>query len=178
MTELFINVLGMTVAMSIVILLTYLFSITVGRRFSSKCRFALWTIIIIRLCLPIGMLSLTPVFSIDIPSQIVLHDDVAESIEDEVVPAETYDVIEVTPNDNSSSVIVEPEESLPISGIILEQPPLDIIVPNQLPISALVVLSVFPDKDNLPSLEIALPHGAVLPLNVEPVTVKTASLYA
>ena len=39
--------------------------------------------------------------------------------------------------------------------------------------SALVVLIVFPDKLKVPSLEIALPHGAVLPENVEPVTVKT-----
>ena len=52
---------------------------------------------------------------------------------------------------------------------------LESIVPNQLPISALVVLIVFPDKDNLPSLEIALPHGAVLPENLESFTVATAS---
>ena len=41
--------------------------------------------------------------------------------------------------------------------------------------SALVVLIVFPDKLKVPSLEIALPQGAVLPENLESFTDTTAS---
>ena len=55
------------------------------------------------------MLSSTPVFSIDIPSQIVIRDYVSSAVEDEVMPTETYDVTEITPNENNSFIVVEPK---------------------------------------------------------------------
>ena len=51
----------------------------------------------------------------------------------------------------------------------------DSMDPAPLPISALVVLIVFPSSFNAPSVEIALPHPAVLPLKIESFTVTTAS---
>lgn len=122
MTELFLNVLSTSIAISIIVLLTYLFSLCFGRHFSSKCKFALWCIIILRLCIPIGDFGFTPILSFSIPESIVIHDR-SNSMGDNTLPEPQTDALAESREDTPQ--INRDEIALPQIDVNIIKPPVD-----------------------------------------------------
>ena len=74
------------------------------------------------------------------------------------MPTETYDVTEITPNENNSFIVVEPEESRPVGGIISEQAPSEVILPDVpvtqvVPVPELTEPQMDAEVDDVPVLE-------------------------
>ncbi|MCI9448903.1 MAG: M56 family metallopeptidase [Clostridiales bacterium] len=68
MTNLMLQLLELTVSMSVLITFILLFFKLFGKKFTSKCKYIVWTIVILRLCLPVGIFSAAPLFEIKVPN--------------------------------------------------------------------------------------------------------------
>lgn len=68
MTELFFRFFSISVTVCTLSLLVILFFGAFGKRFSAKCRYFVWSILILRLLVPVGGLG-TPVFNVTIPPE-------------------------------------------------------------------------------------------------------------
>ena len=60
--------LTMAAAVFVLLLLSKLF----GKRFTSKCRYIVWTLVILRLCVPVGSSLVTPLFSVSLPQSVTV----------------------------------------------------------------------------------------------------------
>ena len=69
MTGLVLNIFSLSLSMSAVIVVLLLLSRAFGKYFRAKCRYIVWTIVIISLCLPIGALLHVSLISFDVPVQ-------------------------------------------------------------------------------------------------------------
>lgn len=69
MSALLLSILSLSAVMAIVIALLLLFSAIFGRRFTAKCRRAAWIIVLLRLCIPVSLLPLPALISIELPAQ-------------------------------------------------------------------------------------------------------------
>ncbi len=67
MTDLLLQIAEITLSMSAIILITLALSKVFGAKFSAKCRYIVWAVIILRLCIPVGVLNMPTVFTLDIP---------------------------------------------------------------------------------------------------------------
>lgn len=70
MTSLLLNIFEISLVVSIVVFLTLLFCGIAGKYFTAKCRYVVWLIIVIRLCVPMNVLPITPMFSLTLPSEV------------------------------------------------------------------------------------------------------------
>lgn len=69
MTALLLSILSLSAVMAMVIALLLLFSAVFGRRFTAKCRRAAWIIVLLRLCVPVSLLPIPALISIELPAQ-------------------------------------------------------------------------------------------------------------
>ena len=68
MTELFFRFFGISVTVCSLSLLVILFFGAFGKRFSAKCRYFVWSILLLRLLVPVGGFG-TPIFNVTIPPE-------------------------------------------------------------------------------------------------------------
>ena len=68
--------LTMAAAVFVLLLLSKLF----GKRFTSKCRYIVWTLVILRLCVPVGSSLVTPLFSVSLPQSVTVAGRTEETV--------------------------------------------------------------------------------------------------
>ncbi|MBP5235953.1 MAG: M56 family metallopeptidase [Clostridia bacterium] len=73
MTGLFLTFAVTSLTISSVIILTFLLSRLFGTRFTANCRFKVWTVIIICLCLPLGTMIIRPLFTVRMTSESIVR---------------------------------------------------------------------------------------------------------
>ncbi len=71
MLKFLLDLAELTLSMSAVILLCFAMMRLWGGKFSAKCRYAVWAVVIIRLCVPVGMLNMPTLVNISVPSSIL-----------------------------------------------------------------------------------------------------------
>ncbi len=69
MTDFLIHIAYLTLSMSFVVLVVLVWGMTLGKRFSAKSRYIVWTVVIISLCVGIALFKLPPLlaFEVDMP---------------------------------------------------------------------------------------------------------------
>ncbi len=100
---------GISLAMSAVIILMLILQKPIKKRFAALARYIIWSVIIIRLCLPISLDILPKV--ITLPSvmpeeEAVIYEPVAP--EPEYTPEVNYTPEEITPSEPASDIVNEP----------------------------------------------------------------------
>ena len=83
----------LTVTMSVLILVLLVFSRWFGRKYTARCRYILWIVVIFRLCIPIGTPFIPALFEIPLPAD---ASEQMESAETEI--AESYDITAPSPS--------------------------------------------------------------------------------
>ena len=74
MTPIFLNVLETSLTLSIVAALALPFCRIAGKGFTAKCRYAVWLIIAVRLCIPLNVLPVAPLFRLTLPSAVTAEE--------------------------------------------------------------------------------------------------------
>ena len=82
MTNFILGIIEITLTMSALIILALIFSKLFGARFLAKCRYIVWALIILRLCIPLNLPILPPLYTYELPSE---DFKVEEEINNEVV---------------------------------------------------------------------------------------------
>ncbi len=67
MTVFLLHIAEISLSMGVVICLALFFTRLFGKRFSAGCRYVLWTLIVLRLCIPFGALFLPQLIQLEIP---------------------------------------------------------------------------------------------------------------
>ena len=70
MTGLLLNVIALSVSVSVLVLILFVLSRLFGKKVTAKCRYVIWAIVIVRLCLPIGLAPEKSLISFEIPSSV------------------------------------------------------------------------------------------------------------
>ncbi len=127
MTDLLLSVAEITVTMAIVILLLLLVNRAAGERFTAKCRYILWCVVMIRLAIPIGAPFHTALIRLEVPAAFTVQEEsvsepsgdfteIPESAGSQLIPNEPTAETEVpeqtelpsyTKNETSTSSAVE-----------------------------------------------------------------------
>ncbi len=66
---LLLQIFEITLTMSAVIALLLTASRLYGKRFTAKCRYIVWLVVIVRLCIPLGVMGIAPVFEFSLPER-------------------------------------------------------------------------------------------------------------
>ncbi len=82
-SEWLLEILSVSLPMTALILLLCPLSRLTGTRFTAKCRYIVWTLVFVRLCIPLGL----PFGMLELPSLVEIHPS-AEETEETDVPAE------------------------------------------------------------------------------------------
>lgn len=77
MSDFLLGIAEISVSMSFVIAVILILSKVFGKRFSAKCRYIIWALVIIRLCIPLSALYLPRVINIDFP---IRGEQIAEEV--------------------------------------------------------------------------------------------------
>ncbi len=94
-----LSLLEITVTMSLLIGVLCLFNRIAGSKYTAKCRYILWSVVIIRLCIPVGMPFFPAVLTFSVPIAI---EETATDIPTQVGQAE-----------DTASILISPSETVP-----------------------------------------------------------------
>lgn len=119
MSELLLEILSVSLMMTVLIFFLWLLFRWLGGRFTAKCRYIVWTLVFVRLCLPVGIFDFPPLVQVcltaktetDIPTETIVPEETT------VKPAEIEVFVQSTEPEPTESTVweVEPE--------IFEAPP-------------------------------------------------------
>ena len=70
MTAFTLELIGLAAVMSVVIAFLLVFLKLFGKRFTAKCRYIIWAAVILRLCIPVGLIGLSPIFELSVPESV------------------------------------------------------------------------------------------------------------
>ncbi|MBQ3176944.1 MAG: hypothetical protein IJB52_03935 [Clostridia bacterium] len=86
LTTLFSHILTVSISMAAVIAAAFVLMHLFGKNFAARTRYLVWTILILRLCIPMGTLMVSPLVTLEVtPSAVPAEEAAAETAE----PAET-----------------------------------------------------------------------------------------
>ncbi len=82
------SMLNITLSMSVIILLMLILSRITAKKLTARCRYLLWCLVILRLAIPVvGLRALPPLFTVTLPETVVMEENTAETLPDEVEPS-------------------------------------------------------------------------------------------
>ena len=102
----------LNLTIGIVILLSLAANKLFGKRYSAGCRYIVWTLIILRLCIPLTVDTLPEISKLSLPESITI-----ESKEDHIPPVGNTDAINKTDSEISSNN----SEQVPEGGILFDE---------------------------------------------------------
>ena len=112
MLQFLITLGGISLVMSVVIILMLILQKPIKKRFAALGRYIIWSVIIVRLCLPVSLNVLPKL--ITLPSAIPEAETV---IYEPVTPEVNYTPEEITPSEPASEIIKEPVSDNTISSV-------------------------------------------------------------
>ena len=135
----------LNLTIGIVILLSLAANKLFGKRYSAGCRYIIWTLIILRLCIPLSVDTLPEISKLSLPESITI-----ESKEDHIHPGGNTDVINKTDSEISSNNSEQsPEGGIHFDeGEAVDTPP---IMPNGNVQNNVDVSETVPSDTNAPS---------------------------
>lgn len=135
----------LNLTIGIVILLSLAANKLFGKRYSAGCRYIIWTLIILRLCIPLSVDTLPEISKLSLPESITI-----ESKEDHIPPVGNTDVINKTDSEISSNNSEQsPEGEIHFDeGEAVDTPP---IIPNGNIQNNVDVSGTVPSDTNAPS---------------------------
>ncbi len=135
----------LNLTIGIVILLSLAANKLFGKRYSAGCRYIVWTLIILRLCIPLSVDTLPEISKLSLPESITI-----ESKEDHIPPVGNTDVINKTDSEISSNNSEQsPEGGIHFDeGEAVDTPP---IIPNGNIQNNVDVSVTVPSDTNAPS---------------------------
>ncbi len=120
MSELLLEILSVSLPMTALILLLWLLSRLLGGRFTAKCRYIVWTLIFIRLCLPVGMIDLPSLVQVNLTAE--TGTELPEIPAKTVIPEEVFSEETVT-KPGKTEVFVPSTEPEPVESPVWEAEP-------------------------------------------------------
>ncbi|MBR6808201.1 MAG: hypothetical protein IKM46_07465 [Clostridia bacterium] len=116
MREIFFSFFSISVVTCLLALMVALFFGLFGRRFSAKCRFAVWSILLIRLLVPVGGIG-APLFNLTLPAS-----EVSLSENEKITETSAYAESE-TPSEERETTTAPPvtEESVFVPSVTVPQ---------------------------------------------------------
>ena len=102
----------LNLTIGIVILLSLAANKLFGKRYSAGCRYIIWTLIILRLCIPLSVDTFPEISKLSLPESITI-----ESKEDHIPPVGNTDAINKTDSEISSNN----SEQTPEGGILFDE---------------------------------------------------------
>lgn len=117
MTAFMLGLFEVSLTMAAAVLVLLVLSRLFGGRFTAKCRYIVWAVVVLRLCIPVGSNIVTPIFSVSLPQSVtvsptasVVTSPVTEMAEP-VVTEQVQQTPQVTLRDTVSSAD-EPKETV------------------------------------------------------------------
>ncbi len=107
MSDFLLHLAWLSVSMSVVILLVWLFTGILGKKISPKSRYIAWAAVMVSLCIGVGLFRLPAVFTIKLPAASVTRQEVVEK---EEIKLPAYSDLPGT-NDSTASTTTPPSVS-------------------------------------------------------------------
>lgn len=121
MTSFILGLFEVSLTMAAAVLILLLLSKFFGGRFTAKCRYIVWALVIIRLCVPVGSGLVTPLFTVDLPQNVSISSPAEKAPTSVTAQSENF----VTENTPASPAVTEQdtmpqynEPSKELSGVV------------------------------------------------------------
>ena len=98
LTNLFSHILTVSMSMAVVIAAAFVLMHLFGRNFAARTRYLVWTILILRLCIPVGTMMVPPLFTLEVaPQEMPLEEVLPETAVPQTTETEwvTHDVQQI-----------------------------------------------------------------------------------
>ncbi len=119
MTQWTIGILEITLTMSVLIAILLLLFKVAGTRFSARCRYLIWLVVIARLCIPVGTVFPPALFTLELPRQTAMEDRLPDASPTITAPDNTQPLSTTPPQ----SVPVTPPTAGTTPDISVKEPP-------------------------------------------------------
>ncbi len=171
-SEWLLEILSVSLPMTALILLLCPLSRLTGTRFTAKCRYIVWTLVFVRLCIPLGL----PFGMLELPSLVEIHPSAEETEETdvpaEILPEETVANVpeieifsEVTVYEPAEPPVSE-AETAEIPLVPMEELPSFSVIPENAEAEELLPETESPAPPESPALPPAEEKNALSPLTV------------
>ena len=77
MTAFMLGLFEVSLTMAAAVLVLLVLSRLFGGRFTAKCRYIVWAVVVLRLCIPVGSNIVTPIFSVSLPQSVTVSPTVS-----------------------------------------------------------------------------------------------------